>query len=470
MRVVALAIVASVAAGTSGLAHASPFSPLFILGVVVAMAVSISWLQKPVWALYAAIFVVFLPQGLIPEYINDYLNRSLLIIALAVWVFDVIARRRRIVWTGTMLLMLGFLTWSIVTLSWAPNVDVGARRLVQYTLRFILFLLLVTNEINTHDTLKGLMRTLALNGWVLVLVGAGTVLLVGYEAGTRLRVLAMNQNVFGIWIMITMPAVLWHATQRSGGHKTLRRLLGVSYIILAIGLVTLSGSRGGAISLFIILLLYWAWKPTRLWGKLGLIILVVAAISAPLIFSITAERFIDQTGGILGGRIPIWKGTWQVIREHPLGGVGIGNAANEIYPRVARLRVINPGSGMISIHNPILGVWADTGIVGLLLYLGVTASAIWVFIREYFYFRKSRKNSLMLYFALVSSMFVGYLLSWMNSGAMEYHQVHFLVLALLLIPSQIDREGQFIGGETDGGGIGVRRSGVETLGTESVSA
>ena len=130
-----LAIMASLVAGASHLVYASPFSPLVVGGAVAAMAIGVAWLRKPVWALYAAIFVVLLPKGLIPDRIHSILNRSTLLIALGVWLFDAITRRRRIAWTSTALLMLGFLAWGTVTLTWAPNLGLGMDKLVQYASR-----------------------------------------------------------------------------------------------------------------------------------------------------------------------------------------------------------------------------------------------------------------------------------------------------------------------------------------------
>jgi putative inorganic carbon (HCO3(-)) transporter len=435
---IVLAIMASLVAGSSGLVYASPFYPLVVGGAVAAVAIGMAWLRKPVWALYAAMFVVLLPEEFIPARINSILNRSMLLIALGVWLFNVITRRCRIVWTSTALLMLGFLIWGMVTLSWAPNLRVGMESLAKYTLRLILYLLLVANEINTKETLDGLMRILALNAWVLVLAGVGTVLSEGYEPGTRLQVLGMNENLFGISILVTLSGVLWQAMQASEQQKALRMSQSFVFILLALGLVALSGSRGSAISLLTTLLVFWLWKPTRPWGKRGLLILALAAVSAPFIFSTTLERFAGrQVGTPLGGREALWQAAWLLIRDHLWRGVGIGNASYVMMPYLIGIW----GDERASIHNPVLQVWAETGIPGLLLYLGVLGSAVWLFVRQCRQRRGTGVRSLASYFALVSSVFVGFMPSWIKGGGMETQFTYFLLLALLLIPSRLDIEG-----------------------------
>ena len=140
---IALAIMASLIAGASSLVYDFPLAPLIVGGVVAALVIGVAWVRKPVWALYTAIFVVFLPTGLIPSNIQSLLNRLTLVLALGVWLLDMVTRRRRVVWTSTALLMVGFLVWGVVTLSWTPNLDRGVEQLFQYTCRMTLYLLLV---------------------------------------------------------------------------------------------------------------------------------------------------------------------------------------------------------------------------------------------------------------------------------------------------------------------------------------
>ena len=120
--------------------------------------------------------------------------------------------------------------------------------------------------------------------------------------------------------------VLWQVMGSSGRQRALRMVLSIIYVLLTLILVTLSGSRGGALSLLAVLLAFWFWRPTRPWGKLGLLILAVVVISAPFVFSTVVRRFSEAEGGALGGRMAIWQASWLIISERPWSGVGIGNA------------------------------------------------------------------------------------------------------------------------------------------------
>jgi hypothetical protein len=109
--------------------------------------------------------------------------------------------------------------WSLVTLFGAANMIVGTNALQVYTLRWILFMFLVANEIRTREDLDGLMNTLALAGWVLVLVSAWTIWSGGYTVGTRLQVAEENSNGLGVTALVTLPGVLWLAMRTSGWKK-----------------------------------------------------------------------------------------------------------------------------------------------------------------------------------------------------------------------------------------------------------
>jgi putative inorganic carbon (HCO3(-)) transporter len=434
-----LGIMASLVAGAFTLVWGSPLAPLVVGGAVVATAIGIVSLQNPVCPLYILIFLDFLPVGLIPSNLHAILGDSVLLLALFSWLIDVGFRRRRIVWASTSLLMVCFLTWCLFTLSWAPNLIPGRRVLVQSTLNLVLCLILIVNEIDSLQTLDGLMNTLALNGWVLVLAGIGTLLRQGYAFGTQLVVLEMNENEFGISLIMTMPGVLWRAMRSSERQRALRMSQSFIFTLLAIVLTVLSGSRGSAISLLATLLACWFWKPTRPWGKLGLLISAMVVIGAPFILSTLVDRFLG--GDLLGGRIELWRAGWLLIRDHLLWGVGVGNGD---YAMPSYLRTITNRfsyrSRYVPAHNPVLQVWIDTGLIGILLYLSVLGSAVWSFVRQYGQCRQAGRRSLTPYFALVSCVFVGYMLSWFKSGGLHLHSTYFLLLALLLIPSHLDIE------------------------------
>jgi O-antigen ligase len=430
-----LAVLAALASGLVGLVYPTPYSPLLVGALIAGAAITAVLFWKPVWASYAAVFVVLLPIGLIPPEIHSLLNRTAAMVALGTWVFDVIVRRQRVTWTISSLLMLAFLGWSGLTLAWTGSVGESLTILQAYALRFILFLLLLPNLIRTEARLDGLMNTLALNGWILAIVSVVTVLTAGYSPGSRLQVLLVNANSLGILVLLTMQGVLWQVIKPGATPSRLKRLLTLVFVGLAVALTSATGSRGSAASLVVVLLALGTWKPSRRWGRVGLLIIALGLVLVPFVFSTTFERFAIESGDtFLGGREALWQAASTLILEHPLRGVGIGNAPRAVTPYVLPLRSVGEHES-VHVHNPILTIWIETGLPGLLLYLGVLGGALWLFLRAYLGARKQDVNHLAPYFALVSATFLGYMISWIKGGGTESDFSYFLMLALLIIPS-----------------------------------
>lgn len=439
--IAALAALLAAALGVSALFYPRPYFPLVVGGIIVATAVLIAWFYKPVWALYAALFVILLPIGLIPPDIHSTLNRAVTAVAVVVGLLDLLVHRHRIQWTGSTLLMAGFVTWSAVTLLWAHNLSRAIIMLQTYVLRLALFLFLISIEIRTREKLDGLLRTLALSGWVLMAVGAWVIVSQGYESGTRLKVLLMNENSTGILAVVMMIGVLWRTIQASSGRKWLRNLTASIFMLGTIALAAASGSRGSAISLLATLLAFCFWKPTRSWGLLSLLAIALGVVLAPLLFVTILERFAVVPGDtLLGGREALWQASWRLILDYPWSGVGLGNAPYAVMPYVQPLRSVM-GLDKAVVHNPVLTIWSETGIPGVLLYLGILGSALWSFTKHYLQHRKAGAGYFTAYYALVSSAFLGYMLSWIKGGGMESDHTYFLMLALLHVPACLDADG-----------------------------
>lgn len=415
------------------------YSPLIFSGIVVAVIMLIASFHRPIWVLYAALFILFLPSGLIPPYIHSFMNRSITVVAFITWLLDVVNRRHRVIWKSTTLLMIGFIAWIIITIFWAENLQMGMTALGSYTLRLILFLILIPNLIRTKENLDGFMNTLALNGWILVIISFCMILLEGFTPNTRFTIFSENENELGILYLLTMIGVLWMSMQSPKRNKALKIIATTIFLMMIICFNALTGSRGSAFSLIFTLSVFLIWKPTRLWGKLSLLSLILAVIFVPNVFKLTLKRFVVPETTLLGGRETIWKIGWEIITKNPLSGVGIGNSAFETLPK---LNVWNLQDGVgAPIHNPIMVIWSETGIPGIILYLGVLISAILSFLREYQNCRRIGAEWLMPYFSLIASVFLGYMISWIKGGGTESSFSYFLMVALLLIPSSLDVKG-----------------------------
>lgn len=426
------------AVGASGILIGEWYAPLLVGGAVAGMGLAVLWLRDPLWALLPAILMIFLPPGLIPAEIQSLGNRALTLAALGFWGLHVVFKHRLIRWTAPTMLFTVFLTWALLSITWAINAGDSTTIIQIYVLRLLLFLVLIPNLINNQGALKKFLVTIAISGWVVILASYWVVLTEGWTPGSRLQVYDTNANALGVQTILSAVGVLWWC-MLPGRNRTFRMALGVIYLILSTGIIAMSGSRGSAITLGLMLMLFWLQKPTRVWGNLAVVLLVLAMPTLPFVFDTLVQRFmITHDDTALGGREVIWEAGMRAIAAEPVLGYGIGNASRAALPHLQILKGITVSQGF-SLHNPLLTIWIETGFPGLIIYVGVLLSAMWAFISTY-WGRKFKHPSMQNYFALVSAVFVGYMASWIKGGGMEREFTYFYMLALLILPAVLPPE------------------------------
>ncbi len=341
--------------------------------------------------------------------------------------------------------MLIFILWCGCSLYWASSLDTGLTAFQMYIMRFVLFMVVIVNTLKSLDDLIGLMNILAVSGGLLITISIVQVIIGGYVSGTRLQILEMNENTMGVYLIMFTPPVLWWASRANQEQRIFRRIIATIYMILSIALIGMSGSRGSALSLGIMMLAFLAWKSSRIWGTIGVSILLIAVILAPFVLNITINRFLGSTNeSLLTGREYIWPAGVQLIGDHPLIGVGVGNSDYEVIPYLKNLGFkYTPSGEGESLHNPLLTVFAEMGLPGFLLYLGMLLSAMWSFIKMYRYsYLKNYNDTLRQYYPLIAAAFLGYTVSWIKGGGMEVEYSCYIMLVLLIAPLLITREAE----------------------------
>jgi putative inorganic carbon (hco3(-)) transporter len=414
------------------------FSPLY--GGVAAVAVTLVLLavRLPLVALYLTIFVALLPPGLIPPLLYSQIFLALLALSLSAWLVQMMVQRRAVVVTVPVLLFALFWLWALITVLWAADPILSRQRLVQYLL-VITLLFLIVNQVNSRRRLNGLLATLALNGWVLVASGGWTLLVTGYEPDGRLRIFELNENMMGTLLILATAGVVWQAWRAPARLKVGLTWLSILFVVAALGLIVLSGSRGGLIAFALLLLAFGMARRTRIWAIGGATVALIALIIAPLLVAPVIERFTDPVEGELGGRDVLWRAGLLYISDHPLAGAGIGNGTYALPPYIRAIssedhlhrRVEMPA------HNPLIEVGVDTGLLGLLLYGAALVSAGWLFLRSFLAAYQRRSAYWLGYSWLVAAISVAFLFTWIKSGGVDAHVSTFLMVALWLAPYRV---------------------------------
>jgi O-antigen ligase len=417
-----------------------PRAPILAVGGAGGGAIALYLVQRPRSALYVAIFLALMPMGLRFGIVYTLAANLAIALALGAWLLKVIVQRQHIQWNAVCVLMTLYLVWAIVTLFWAPDLILARKELVAYVSGFIL-LLLISEQVRSIDAVDGLMRVLKVMGWILVLGGLHAVFSGDFQSGERLQVLGMNENLFGVALVLTLPGSIWPVLRSSGAKRAFHLVLSIFFILCTLGLVALSGSRGSSVSLLIVLLAFFFYKPMRPFGIVGIIVVAVTLAAAPLVMDVLVQRFQDREGGDLGGRVLLWHASLLLIQDNLWTGVGIGNGPFELHRYVASLTSTYAHRLEVPSHNPLLEVAIETGVLGVFLYASAVVLAVWQFFR---YRHKLYVHDALVagYFPLMLGVSMGYFASWLKGGGMDAHPTFFILLGLLVFPARLLRPGQ----------------------------
>jgi O-antigen ligase len=151
-------------------------------------------------------------------------------------------------------------------------------------------------------------------------------------------------------------------------------------------LILMTQSRGVFLGLLVFIAIAFAGQRRRVRLALRLVVLAVilASVAPAGVWSrlqtlqhATNTTTLDQVDGEEGSarqRYEIWRVAWKIIREHPVTGVGFG-AYKPTHEQYAMDPEFNPTArGARDTHSLYFNVLAETGVLGLTLYLGMLAS------------------------------------------------------------------------------------------------
>lgn len=283
--------------------------------------------------------------------------------AAAVMAVVVSGRIRR--WHPMHLASLLFLIWSGGELFFIHS---GQRLPYKYTTYVQLFLVLwiVWEIAPSAQRLLGLMMAYVFGGYVAALA----TLMLYRQAGSELKRFAAvesDPNSLAMTLALALP-MAWYL----GMNYRNPILRWVCRVFIAVGLVAigLTASRGGmvaaTVALMIVPLTMTKLSPGRLIAAV-----VMLALSGALAAAYIPEKIVQRLATTstevedlsLGGRFKLWQAGVKALTEKPLIGYGAG------FWRAAVAPWLGPNPQVA--HNSFLSVAVETGVIGLLLYLGM---------------------------------------------------------------------------------------------------
>jgi O-antigen ligase len=392
---------ATVAAALLVAALAGPLiaaKPIAAVGLAVAVVLVPLAFANPVIALSGWVTLVFLSG--VPGTRGAGANYVLLIVVIA-WIGSLVAKRTSAAdflraHPVQAAALVGVVLWPAITLLWAPEPGDAGETVLNLGICAAVFLM-VTTLPSKVDHVRWIALGFIVGTTLSVLVGAANG---GLEPTDGLseagRLVGAGQDANYLAAAIVPAIVLAAGLAARRGDPLLRLGLAAAVAIMGIGLAA-TESRGGFLAAIVTCL--GALVLLRGHRVQVLAFILVVAVSVGGWFAVSpgswdrVSSFSD--GG--SGRTDIWTVALHMAEDHPIVGVGLGQFP-VVSPDYLALRgAFARGDLLISqrivVHNLYLQSWAETGLVGLLLYLTVAAASLLAAYRAARNFERARDRS-----------------------------------------------------------------------------
>ena len=281
---------------------------------------------------------------------------------------------------------------------------------------------------------------------------AKKVMLTGFAGITLTSVYAVYQGLSGMsrangfyghpmtlggWLCIFLPLLLIEFFER----KLLGQyywLAGLAFCICSAGLV-FNATRGAWLAVAIVsavLLIYYMFKSKR---NLAVSIIFVALISTVLVNNPKFMHRLDTIDDFNKyqsntERILIWQSAWNMFKDHPILGVGLGQYTENYQQKYISPQAKDPKLGHA--HNNFMQMLAENGIVG---FFGFVIMFGYIIFKNLITWVKGRNvYALMIVSATVCLLLQGF--TEYNVGNSAVIKMYWLVLGLLVVLSEFYRK------------------------------
>ena len=359
------------------------------------------------------------------------------IVAVTTCGMFLVGREKKDPYLDTTLVFLALFVLS-ATMSWQFSIlptELGTDLYLKL-LKSVILAFMITAVMTTRHRLHLLVLTIAValgflavkEGLISLLMGGGHKIIGSGSVG--------DNNSLAAALLMIVPLIFY--LSRYSAVRYMRFGL-MAVLGLALITIVMTFSRGGFIGL--VVLAGFMVKNSRYRGRAALVVVVMAVVTYVLAPASWFQRLdtistIDNDGSFMG-RVVAWKISWLIAMDHPFFGGGMHAVQNLLVwstykPLLPSLDFIaTPPADTIphAAHSIYFEVLGDTGFVGLFLFLGAMASALyncrWIY-------RQTRGHADLVWASDLSRMIQISLVIYLVTGAalsMGYFELLYIVLA-----------------------------------------
>jgi O-antigen ligase len=283
--------------------------------------------------------------------------------------------------------------WMAVTLTYAVSASLGVGEIGRYALNLLLLPIIYAAIRNRHHA-----------RWLIVILVVGATLSALYgvvfargdalaQGTSRLAGAGEDANSEAMLLVAGIALAVGLASVRefSPTARVAAMAAGLIQLVALIDTV----SRGGLVGLAAVvgLGIVFAGRRRRLPLSLSAIAGAVCMAGYYLSVASPAARARITTINSGSGRVDIWTVAWRMVQARPLTGVGVGNFSDSTVNYLFQPGAIPSSRYIVDVpevaHNVYLQVLAETGAVGLLLFMGLLVGLLWCGVRAAWQFASS---------------------------------------------------------------------------------
>lgn len=252
--------------------------------------------------------------------------------------------------------------------------------LIKWT-RYILFCIVIQDGIYDSRIMKRAVSVFLFGAFLVVLSGFSQYFL-GFEFLRHNKTIIINcgwpaitssmghYNDFGGYLVVVLSLIVTLLlSDNCYGLKAVSLLV---YAVMSLAAITLTFSRGSWVSLAASFVFMFIFARRNLWKLLPVLLLVVAISFLPEVRERSCLTFLS--GGD-SHRVKYWTAAMEMIRDHPILGIGLGTFMSNFHKYV---KVLNISYA----HNCYLQIWAETGMLGFISFVLFIGSFLYIGIKR----------------------------------------------------------------------------------------
>ena len=338
-----------------------------------------------------------------PRYLKTSLGALLVLIVVLTWLYRGYQKRNLYIAQSKLYLPMAlFLLWSLISFFWSFNLHLATISWVQYLTYAVLFFV-VLNSFTSKKSINTLFHTLIISLFVVSIIGLSqqylsdiTLIKQFYYQFVAPAASFANKNLASHFVVMTIPlSFLMFTVAKNRSISFIYSLV----TFFALWYVIIIAARQAYVAIFVellVLLLFLVFDYAKndnaflknIQHKLFKLLMFLFLIFSLFIvsnfssdgFDLSKGNKLEKVGEISleGGstRIPAWKNTIEMIKDHPIAGVGVGQW-QEHYPLYYDASALDVIFGdtirLTKAHNEYLEMFANVGLIGFL-------PLVWIFI------------------------------------------------------------------------------------------